>query len=200
MIKAVIFDFGNVICRFDNRVVLTRVAERSGKSVQELEELVYQSSDFIKQYERGLATSHEFFRHFSVLCDLEVSEEDFIKMYTDKFTPIPETMDLIRRLKGNYRLGLLSNTSEWDFEYGIKMTEVFSLFDSVTLSFRVHALKPEPDIYRDAVSKLGVPPEECVYVDDIDRYADAARELGMTAIQYRSPQDLLVKLKNVVPL
>ena len=198
MIRAVVFDFGNVICRFDNRLVLARVADRSGMSLAQIEEVVRRSSAFIRQYEKGLVSSREFFTHFSTLFHLDVTEEEFVKMYTDKFTPIPETFDLIRRLKGSYKLGLLSNTSEWDFEYGIKTTEVFPLFDAVTLSFRVHALKPAPEIYRDAISKLGVGPSECLYIDDIREYADAAGNLGMAAIAYRSAAELAESLKDTL--
>lgn len=198
MIRAVVFDFGNVICRFDNRLVLARVADRSGMSLAQIEEVVRRSSAFIRQYEKGLVSSREFFTHFSALFHLDVTEEEFVKMYTDKFTPIPGTFDLIRRLKGGYKLGLLSNTSEWDFEYGIKTVDVYPLFDSVTLSCRVHALKPAPEIYRDAVSKLGVQPSECVYVDDIKEYAEAAANLGMTAITYRSAAELAESLKDTL--
>ena len=200
MIKAVIFDFGNVICRFDNRLVLRRVSGLSGMSVEELEDIIYRSGEFVKQYEKGLVSSREFFKHFSSLCHLGIPEEEFIRMYADKFTLIPETVEVIHRLKGAYKLGLLSNTSEWDFEYGIKMMEVYPLFDSVTLSFLVHALKPSPEIFVDAISKLGVQPPECVYIDDIERYSDAARDLGMNAIHYRSPRDLREQLKNMVTL
>ncbi len=200
MIRAVVFDFGNVICRFDNRIVLARVAERSGKGIEELEEIVYRSGDFIRRYEKGLVSSGEFFSHFALLCNLHVTEHEFIRMYTDKFTPVPETAEVIHRLKGHYRLGLLSNTSEWDFEYGIKRAEVFPFFDAMSLSFQVHALKPAPEVYLDALSKLGVQPGECVYIDDIEQYADAARDLGMIALQYRSPLDLEKKLKDILDL
>jgi HAD superfamily hydrolase (TIGR01509 family) len=64
----------------------------------------------------------------------------------------------------------------------------------------VHALKPAPEIYFDALSKLGVRPPECVYVDDIEQYADAARELGMTAIHYRSPLDLSERFSDIPSL
>ena len=57
MIRAVVFDFGNVICRFDNRLVLARVADRSGMSLAQIEEVVRRSSAFIRQYEKGLVSS-----------------------------------------------------------------------------------------------------------------------------------------------
>ena len=196
MIRAVIFDFGNVICRFDNGIILKRLSDHTGRSVEELQEIVHRSLDVIRSYEKGLISPGQFFKHIASVCGIRMSEDEFIRAYTDKFTPIPETLELIRRLKGKYKLGLLSNTSEWDFEHGIKTTEVFPLFDAVTVSFQVHALKPAREIYADAMAKLGVQPDECQYIDDIEQYAEAARRLGMTGIQYRSHADLVASLNR----
>jgi putative hydrolase of the HAD superfamily len=195
MISAVVFDFGNVVCRFDNKVILGRIAKDTGKSVAELERLVYQNSDLTTAYERGEVSSDEFFLKISAICGLRMSQAEFIRAYTDKFIPIPETYELIHSLSGRYKLGLLSNTSAWDFEHGIRATEVFPLFDAVTLSFQVHALKPEKEIYLDVLAKLGVKSHECVYIDDIEKYVEAARSLGMNAVQYRSPKELVESLK-----
>ena len=201
MIRAVVFDFGNVICRFDNKIILRRIADNTGRSIEELEEVVYQASELIESYERGIVSSEEFFARIASMCGLRMPEAEFIRAYTDKFTPIPETYQLIRRLKGKYKLGLLSNTSAWDFEYGIRTTEVFPLLDAVTVSFQVHALKPEKEIYVDVLAKLEVQPRECVYIDDIEQNVGAARELGMNAVLYRSPVELVESLKelNVLP-
>jgi putative hydrolase of the HAD superfamily len=186
MIRAVVFDFGNVICRFDNRIVLRRIAENTGRSLENLEEVLYQASDTILRYEKGELSSDEFFARVKAMTGLKMSQEEFAEAYSRKFIPIPETNQILRSLKGSYQLGLLSNTSEWDFERGIQMAEVFPLFDAVTVSFQVHALKPAPEIYRDILTKLNVLPEECVYIDDIEEYVVAARGVGMHAFRYRA--------------
>ena len=186
MIRAVVFDFGNVICRFDNGIVLKRIAENTGRSPENLQEILYQSSDTILRYEKGELSSEEFFAHVKAMTGLRMSREEFADAYADKFTPIPETIRILRSLKGKYKLGLLSNTSEWDFERGIQTTEVFPLFDAVTVSFRVHALKPAPEIYQDILTRLKVLPEECVYIDDIEEYVVAAKTVGMHGLPYRA--------------
>ncbi len=204
MTRAVVFDFGNVICRFDNRIILKRIAENTGKSLQEVDEIFYRASDVILEYERGEVSSDDFFERIRALAGLRMSKEVFVRAYTDKFNPIPETTRVIQSLRGKYKLGLLSNTSQWDFEHGIKTTDVFPLFDAVTLSFQIHALKPAPEIYQDILDKLNVSPHECVYVDDIEPYVLAARRLDMHAVQYRngrlaeSLRDLFFKVDGTV--
>ncbi|HSL91358.1 MAG TPA: HAD-IA family hydrolase, partial [Candidatus Limnocylindrales bacterium] len=100
----------------------------------------------------------------------------------------------IRDLKPAYKIGLLSNTNECHYERYFTSVEVFPLFDSVTLSFEVKEMKPGERIYRDAVGKLRVLPVECVYIDDIEAYAEGARRLGMEGIRYVTHGALLKSL------
>jgi putative hydrolase of the HAD superfamily len=117
-----------------------------------------------------------------------------IKAFTEIFTPIPATFRLIRELKRNYKVGLLSNTNECHYDRYFKKADIFPLFDSVSLSFEVKQMKPGERIYRDAVGKLQARPEECVYIDDIEAYAEGARRLGLLGIRYVSHDALLESL------
>ena len=185
MIRAFIFDFGNVICSFDPRLFLTRSLPYSSLSSEDLLRALTQSHGTMREYETGLITSDEFFARICSACRLTVSREDFITAYTKIFSPIPSTYALIRELRPRYKLALLSNTNEWHFEHGIKTVEVFPLFDTVTLSYQVKAMKPALEIYWDALGKLGVDADECVYIDDLEENIVAARGLGMQAFLFR---------------
>lgn len=54
MIKAIIFDFGNVICYFTNEILIDRISKLSGKTKDEVFDLIYKKSDLPKKYETGL--------------------------------------------------------------------------------------------------------------------------------------------------
>ncbi len=194
MIKAVVFDFGNVICAFDNDVFLRKMLPHTDMSIEELREGIF-GSDLHRRYESGLVSSEGFRREAARRCRLSISREEFFEAYTGIFTPIPATFGLIRSLKGRYRIGLLSNTNEWHYEHYLKKVEVFPLFDSVTLSFDVKEMKPSEGIYRDALAKLQGCPEESVYIDDIEAYAEGARRVGMKGIRYVSHDSLLESLR-----
>ena len=58
-------------------------------------------------------------------------------------------------------------------------------------------MKPDKKIYLDALGKLNAIPEECVYIDDIKEYSDAACELGIKGIHYRSHEDLVDSLRRM---
>ena len=167
------------------------------KTVSELHELIYVKSGLPRQYETGLITSDYFFTQIIKLCGLSISPTDFIKAFTGIFTPIQSTLDLIEQLKPDYRLGLLSNTNEWDFKYEIKKIKVFDLFDTVTVSYKVKAMKPDNKIYFDALNKLGLKPEECIYIDDIKEYSNAAGAIGIRGIHYTDHNSLVESLAGL---
>jgi glucose-1-phosphatase len=193
MIKAVIFDFGNVICSFDNDIFLRNLLRYTDMRFEDLKAAIY-ASDLPVRFETGLISPGEFFREASERGDLSAPWEEFFKAFLEIFTPIPSTFRLIRELKKTYRIGLLSNTNEYHYEHYFKKVEIFPLFDSVTLSFEVKEMKPGERIYRDAVGKLRVLPVECVYIDDIETYAEGARRLGMEGIRYVTHGALLKSL------
>ncbi len=189
MIRSVVFDFGNVISAFDTGIFLRRLLARSPRTEEALRHAVY-GSGLHARYEAGQVTSRTFYETIRHACDLDMSEEEFSSAFADIFTPIESTRSLIRTLSGRYRLGLLSNTNECHFERQIRPADVFPLFDAVTLSCRVGALKPDPPIYRDAVRRLGVVPEECVYIDDIPEYVEGARREGMRGVVFEGGERL----------
>lgn len=88
-------------------------------------------------------------------------------------------------LKPNYKIGMLSNAADnWLKE--LFTHDQLALFDEVVLSCEVGMIKPDERIFELAAIRLEVLPEECVMVDDIERYAVAAHDAGMQALHYQS--------------
>jgi glucose-1-phosphatase len=195
-VKAVIFDFGNVICTFDMLLFVDRIRPLTTMPASRMREILHRSFDLGREYETGLITSDQFFQQISQRYALSIPRQDFIRAFTDVFTPIPSTLQLIRMLKPSYRLGLLSNTNEWHYEHVIKRYDVYPLFDAVTVSFEVGAMKPAEKIYRDALTKLDVRPDNCIYIDDLQENLDGAAQLGIHGILYTSHQKLVSELRQ----
>lgn len=192
-IQAVIFDFGNVISRFDNNKFYSWISAQTDKDAHEVRDII--KGGLQELYEKGLISSQEFHQDVCEHTGLKATQKDFRHAYSSIFTPIPETLDLIDRLRGSYILGLLSNTSEWHYVDHIQPL-VEDRFDTVTTSFVAGALKPDPHIYQDALNKLDMPPEHCVFIDDIEGNAEAAAELGINGIHYRNPEQLETALRH----
>ncbi len=196
MTKAIIFDAGNVIVRFDNSIFLDKIVRHTDKSVSELHKIIYRKSGPFLLYETGLIGFDEFYGSIVSDCGLKMSKRKFLQAFTDIFHCISQSVELIKALKPRYKLGLISNTNELHFKYAIKSLSVFSLFDSITLSFQVKAMKPEAAIYQHAMEKLGLQAGECLFIDDTAENVRAAEMLGMKGIIYTSPNRLCRDLKQ----
>jgi len=198
MIKEIIFDFGNVICSFTNDIFIEKISNLTKKTKEEVIDLVYKKSDVTKRAESGVITSEEFYEELSALCGLNVSYEELKEIYSkDKFTPIEGMKELIESLKTKYKIGLLSNTSEWDYDYVLKTAPMVRNFDTITTSFGAGAMKPSPIIFEDALKKSQLRPEECLYTDDIIDYVEAAKRIGMQAVQFTTVEKFRTDLKNL---
>lgn len=196
-IQAIIFDFGRVLCDFDIHRFFRRAAAFSTLPPGALASLMNSATDVANRYETGLITSDEFYEAVCRLASLRMPKDEFVAAYTDIFTPIPASFELLRRLKPRYRLALLSNTSAWHFEHGIRPVAVFPLFDAVTLSYEVGAMKPDPRMYRDALRKLQLPASACAYIDDLRDNVEAGRALGLHALHYTSHEALVSDLRSL---
>lgn len=196
MIKAIIFDIGRVILTFDNEIFLNRAVKYSGISIDEMRDFIFCENGPEIRYETGMLTSDEYFDLLVKMCKLSVSKEQFIQDFVDQYTLIDSTMEIIKKLKGNYKLGLLSNTNELQHLYGWSKLGFHTLFDTMTLSYQVKAFKPDPKIYEDALKKLDCNPDEVIYIDDIEEYTAEASKLGLNVVWYTGKKSLVFGLKR----
>ena len=81
------------------------------------------------------------------------------------------------------RTGLLSNSWGAATAYDPELLE--ELFDAWVISSVVGLRKPDPAIYALAAERLGLPPEACVFVDDLPGNLKPARALGMATVLHR---------------
>jgi len=97
-------------------------------------------------------------------------------------------VDTVRQLRAaGYRTALLTNNArEWEPMWR-GLIPVDELFDVVVDSSVVGLRKPDPAVYRLTCERLGLPPEECIFVDDLECNVDAAAALGMETVHCTDP-------------
>lgn len=101
------------------------------------------------------------------------------------------------RLKPKYKIGLLSNALH-NYLPEVLNDEQIALFDAVGISFEMGVAKPEPEAYKIIAERLEIEPSECVFVDDIEAFCVAAKDVGMQAIVYQDWEQVLSELEPLV--
>jgi putative hydrolase of the HAD superfamily len=93
------------------------------------------------------------------------------------------------------RTGLLSNS------WGTSIYEpriLDKLFDAVVISGEAGLHKPQPEIFLLAAERLGVAPQDCVFVDDLRENVRGAETVGMMAVLHREPERTVARLEELL--
>ncbi len=110
---------------------------------------------------------------------------------------------LIKRLRRDLKVGLLSNARPGLEDDLVTHYQVYGLFHDVINSATVHLAKPDPRIYHLAAARIRVPIDRCFFTDDLAHNVAAARDCGMTAYQFDNAENLVNALAEAgvhVPL
>jgi glucose-1-phosphatase len=190
MHKAILFDLGRVLIHFDFRRGYRALEGLCPYAAEEIPRRLA-GTGLVERFETGLVEPRDFVDQICQTLDMKVDYDHFRVIWSSIFTEvlIPESM--LEGLKRRYRLVLVSNTNALHFEM-IRQTYAHLLrhFDDLVLSYEVRAMKPQPEIFQAAVELAGCLPGECFYTDDIAAYIDAARRMGIDAVQFESRAQL----------
>ena len=119
----------------------------------------------------------------------------------DAMPPRAEMADLARRAQAaGIPTGLLSNSlggGGYDVYTGYDLP---ALFDVIVISHEVGLRKPQPPIFKLAADRLGLTPQDCVFVDDTFANVRAAREVGMTAVHFTGEAEQLAEVERLIGL
>lgn len=190
MISTVISDFGRVVLWFDNTPFYQKMTAYCSKSVDEIRAIVHRSAEFYELFDRGELTPRQFYERAVALLEARIGYDELAAAYVDIFSRNQPVLDLYRRLKGRYKLILLSNTDPLRFGFARGKFHDAMFFDDYVLSYEVKALKPGPEIYQEAVKRAGVPAASCVFIDDMEENVTGAAALGIQTILYKPDTDL----------
>ncbi|MDZ7337625.1 MAG: HAD family phosphatase [candidate division KSB1 bacterium] len=194
MIKAVLFDLGGVIVNVHLELFLQRAAENSPCTPEEIGQLVLNAPQ-TKQYELGLLSTSGFYRWVRHALRLEMSERQFVRAFSDIFSPNEAVLQLLTQLDGRLQVGVISNTNVAHYRWIAKHVKPVCALSPAVLSFREHLAKPDQEIYALAVARAGCTPSETVFIDDLEPNVGAARATGMNAILYENPDQLKAQLQ-----
>ncbi len=194
-VRAVFVDFGGVIMRTEDKGPRHRQAERLGMTSRDLEKIVFESDSSLRA-STGKIPEEAHWQAVSKA--LGVSREEGEKIITEFFSGdrVDVTLlDFLRSLRPDRKVGLISNA--WSGLRKVITTNNFAnVFDELVISAEVGLLKPDPRIYHLALERLGVRPEESVFLDDMLVNVEAARSVGMSAIQFTQQDSSLEELKH----
>jgi len=185
IIKAIIFDFGGVLTRIGTFRVFIKLIQL--KNLDEKE--TYKDLHSLWEMARvEKISSDEFWNEAGKILGMEKNK--IRDLMINSFGFREEIIPLIKQLKENYKIALLTNQIRDWLEETMKKYNLNRLFDVVITSYETGISKPDRRIFDILLSRLNFDESECVLIDDQMKNIDMAKRIGMNAILFKSVEQL----------
>jgi epoxide hydrolase-like predicted phosphatase len=194
-IRAIIFDLFDVLFCTGNLSERRAYEVKIGLPENGLEQAMFRSPQF-REAIAGRVNETELWR--DVAHRIGVGSQEGSTLAAAFYSAIKINIELVaflRSLRSHYKTAILSNAPS---TVRTLVTQRFHLdreVDTVIISSEVGVMKPQPEIYRIAASRLGVQPQEVIFVDDELRFIAAARSLGMIGIQFKNTSQAIAEIR-----
>ncbi len=193
-IKNIIFDLGRVLINFQPLEYIE--AEIPAEKMEAFNSEVFESPEWL-MLDRGTLSYEEAKKIFKER--IPEAKEEIDRLFDggiyDMLKPIEENTVLLPKLKGKYRLYILSNFHKNSYEELRRRYNFFGNFDGDVVSCYYQLLKPERKIYETILEKYGLIPEETVFIDDTKVNIEAAEKLGIKGMYLPDYTKLKEKLE-----
>jgi 2-haloacid dehalogenase len=195
-ITAIIFDFGNVLVKWDARALYKRFFPNPEAIDSFLQEIRFHEwnahQDAGRPFREGITELSAQFPQYA----------DHIQAYdTYRDESITEAIDgsvaIVRNLnQAGWPLYMLSNFSAEKFPLMQRRYNFLQLFDDIVISGEHKLIKPNPAIYQLTLNRIKRKAGECLFIDDSLPNIESARKLGFHTILFQSPEQLEKDLKT----
>ena len=192
-VRAVIFDFGGVLCFHPDEPRWRRAADAAGLPV----------SDFMSafwahriRYDAGLCQPEDYWQAVAHAAGARIEEQRIpalVRLEIELWNQYDSrVLAWASQLRGaGYRTAILSNLPR-PLGQELRATAGFlDPFDHVTFSYELKKVKPQPEIYLDAIRGVGVEPSQALFLDDRPDNVEGARAVGMRAWLYSTWEDFV---------
>jgi HAD superfamily hydrolase (TIGR01509 family) len=194
-----ILDFGGVVTT-DFYGALDAFRERAGLGEHAFVRALRENPEgrrALAAVECGELPQREFERTMGRL--LGVDDTGLLAKALADLEPRPEVIGLTRRARAKgVRVAALSNswgTGEYDPYAGWDRGE---LFGAVVISDQVGPRKPDPEIFKLTAAELGLPPSECLFVDDTEHNLPGAAGLGVGTLFFAGAPGEVAEIERLV--
>ena len=187
--KLIIFDMGGVVC--DHTAVLPDILKELQISEKEFFQL---SKDSLVALKTGGISVKRFWQDFSQESGQEIKDD----LWAKYFTPLinEKTVNLIRKLKENYRVIVGTNTIHPHYEIHQSRGD-YQFFDQVYASHLIGFAKPDAAFFNWILHQEALLPTDCLLIDDLIANLSAAEKLGIISIRFTNANNLQKELQKL---
>ena len=199
VIKAIIFDLGNVLIDWNPLHVFT---DTYFDSLEKRDFFMNHicTMDWNEQQDEGRSIVEATMELLEKFPDWEQPIRDYYGRWTEMLGgPIAESVEIFKQIKesGNYKTYALTNWQAGLFEIALVRYNFLYWFDGRVVSGEEKMRKPAPAFYQLLLNRYNLKAEEALFIDDNLRNIKAAEALGIRSIHFQLPAQLNNELRQL---
>ena len=196
-IALVLFDLNGVLYQYDRAARIDALAAFSRLNADAIKAAVWDSG-FEDSGDAGTLNAASYLHGFGAAMGHDLSEADWVAALRCAITPIPAALELLPRIRPTVASAVLTNNN-------LLVQKHFStLYPEVAARMGNHAFvsaefgarKPDPEVYRACLGRLGVAPEAALFIDDSEANVAGARSVGLSGHHSIGPDDIEAALRR----
>ncbi|MFB3924839.1 MAG: HAD family hydrolase [Syntrophales bacterium] len=193
-IKSVIFDFGGVLIDDPVPGIVRYCADYLKADPDDFRRVCWK---YAPEFQKGAVAEDVFWR--KICSELGKEQPRSASLWSEAFeSAYSEKEDMFALasfLHGNgYKTGLLSDTEKPSVRFFL--SKKYDMFDVLVFSCVEGEIKPGKRIYEIALQKIGLRPEETIFIDDKSANIRSAIDMNMNGIVFRNPMQVMMDLRS----
>jgi putative hydrolase of the HAD superfamily len=197
-VKAVLFDYGNVLCLPQERSDLSLMAKCLDLDVDLLEPLYWQHRD---EYDSGATDGQQYWSKIVCNHNRQISAEQLRQLIELDGNSWSRPNHVMAKWAGllqghGYRTAIISNMPIELHRHIVDRCTWLPSFDHYTFSCNIKANKPDAVVFQHCLDALNLKPEETVFLDDRETNVEGARKLGMHGIVFTTAAELASEINK----
>ena len=194
MIKAVIFDWGGVLLYAPSIGTKEYCAKQLGVNESKFIEIY---DKYEPDFQKGKISESNFWKKIYENLEIAVPKSKILwsTVLEKTYKGNDQVINIAKSLKKQgYKIGYLSNTEIPALDFFNKQN--YDFLDVSVFSCLEGYIKPEKEIYEIILNRLGVQPEEVIFIDDKETNIEGGKKLGINTILFTNADSLIKELQN----
>lgn len=197
-IDTIIFDLGGVLIDWNPEYVFLNVFNGDRQKMQWFFDNIC-TSDWNENQDAGYPMAKATEERVLLFPEYENEIRMFYGRWVEMLgDAIQGTVNILKHFVGSdkYKVVALTNWSAETFPIALNRFEFLHWFEGILVSGEEKTRKPFPEIYNLTLNRFNIIAENAIFIDDNLRNIEAANNLGINGIQFKTPEKLITDLAS----
>lgn len=179
-IKIILFDYAGTLGTWDEKVYIKNISRKFGISEEEVDSLLNKEG-WMLEMETGSKSCLEFIEYLNLKTGKSVGADEYFELLDGVYHDDPEKIEILKKVKNHFRIFITQNALDYDLIWQYDNLDSFSLFERIFTSSQIGCKKTDNEYFKHVMAEIGAEPKDILYFDDVQKYVDVARGMGIDA-------------------